>query len=76
MQGQCQIKSGGDTSDTKLFPTIQISGYQGPAVCVVSLVDRLTHHAEIVPIEGNSYRLREAQQRNEQRAQKRRQKKP
>ena len=46
------------------------------AACVISLVDRLTHHAEIVPIEGNSYRLREAQQRNEQRAQKRRQKKP
>ena len=46
------------------------------AACVVSLVDRLTHHAEIVAIEGQSYRLREAQQRNEQRAQKRRQKKP
>ena len=46
------------------------------AACVVSLVDRLTHHAEIVPIEGQSYRLHEAQLRNEQRAQKRRQKKP
>lgn len=46
------------------------------AACVVSLVDRLTHHAQIVPIEGDSYRLREAQQRNEQRAQQRRQKTP
>lgn len=45
------------------------------AACVVSLVDRLTHHAEIVPIEGKSYRLHEAQQRNEQRAQRRRAKK-
>jgi DNA replication protein DnaC len=27
------------------------------AACVVSLVDRLTHRAEIVAIEGSSYRL-------------------
>lgn len=45
------------------------------AACVVSLVDRLTHHAEIVPIEAKSYRLHEAQLRNEQRAQRRRTKK-
>jgi DNA replication protein DnaC len=24
------------------------------------MIDRLTHHAEIVPIEGKSYRLKEA----------------
>ena len=30
------------------------------ASCAVALVDRLTHHAEIIPIEGESYRKREA----------------
>ncbi len=45
------------------------------AACVVSLVDRLTHHAEIIPIEGQSYRLHEAQLRSEQRAKQRRGKK-
>lgn len=33
------------------------------AACVVTLVDRLVHRAEIVPIEGESYRLKEAQER-------------
>jgi DNA replication protein DnaC len=42
------------------------------AACVVSLVDRLVHNAEILPIEGESYRLKEAQERSEQRVQKRR----
>jgi len=42
------------------------------AACVVSMVDRLTHHAEIISIEGESYRVREAQQRNDQRTHKRR----
>jgi DNA replication protein DnaC len=42
------------------------------AACVVSLVDRLVHNAEIFVIEGESYRLKEAQERSEQRAQKRR----
>jgi DNA replication protein DnaC len=27
------------------------------------MIDRLTHHAEIVPVEGKSYRLKEAQDR-------------
>jgi DNA replication protein DnaC len=40
--------------------------------CVVSLVDRLIRNAEIFAIEGESYRLKEAQERSEQRAQKRR----
>jgi DNA replication protein DnaC len=31
------------------------------AACAVALVDRLTHHAEIVSIEGESYRKREAE---------------
>ena len=33
------------------------------AACVVSLVDRLVHRAEIIPIEGESYRLKEARER-------------
>jgi DNA replication protein DnaC len=38
------------------------------AACAVVLIDRLTHHAEIITIEGESYRKREAGQ-----AQKRKQ---
>ena len=30
------------------------------ASCAVALVDRLTHHAEIIPIEEEGYRKREA----------------
>jgi DNA replication protein DnaC len=33
------------------------------AACVVSIVDRLVHHAEILVIEGESYRMREAKAR-------------
>jgi DNA replication protein DnaC len=32
------------------------------AACAVALIDRLTHHAEIITIEGDSYRKREAEQ--------------
>jgi DNA replication protein DnaC len=38
------------------------------AACAVALIDRLTHHAEIISIDGESYRRREAEQ-----AQKRKQ---
>ena len=38
------------------------------AACAVALIDRLTHHAEIISIDGESYRKREAE-----RAQKRKQ---
>ena len=38
------------------------------ATCVVSLVDRLVHHAEILAIEGESYRFKEAQERAANRA--------
>jgi len=37
------------------------------ASCVVTLVDRLVHHAEIIRIDGDSYRLKEAQEREAQR---------
>jgi DNA replication protein DnaC len=37
------------------------------AACVVSLVDRLVHNAEIIQIEGKSYRLKEAKERRERR---------
>jgi DNA replication protein DnaC len=37
------------------------------AACVVSLVDRLVHNAEIIQIDGESYRLKEAKERSEQR---------
>ncbi len=46
------------------------------AACVVTLVDRLLHRAELVVIEGDSYRLREAQERTQQRAATRRKGKP
>lgn len=51
---------------TEVFPN---------AGCVVSLVDRLVHHAEIISIEGESYRLKEAKEQAEQRAQKRKSRK-
>ncbi len=44
------------------------------AACVVSLVDRLIHNAEVIAIDGESYRLKEAQERAEQRARRRRKK--
>ncbi|KWC06119.1 ATP-binding protein, partial [Burkholderia ubonensis] len=41
------------------------------AACVVSLVDRLVHRAEVIAIEGESYRVKEARERAEQRAKRR-----
>ncbi len=41
------------------------------AACVVTLVDRLVHRAEIVVLAGKSYRLKEAQERSERKAQAR-----
>ena len=37
------------------------------ASCAVALIDRLTHHAEIVVIEGDRYRKREAELSQKQR---------
>lgn len=44
------------------------------AGCVVTLVDRLIHRSDILTLEGESYRLREAQQRSAERQKKRRSK--
>ena len=41
------------------------------AGCVVTLVDRLTHRAELVQIEAESYRLKEATQRAADKAKRR-----
>ncbi|KVW63338.1 IS21-like element helper ATPase IstB [Burkholderia ubonensis] len=41
------------------------------AACVVSLIDRLVHRSEVISIEGESYRLKEAQENSEARAQRR-----
>ena len=38
------------------------------AACVVSLIDRLVHRCEVVPIKGESYRLKEAKERSEKKA--------
>ncbi len=47
----------------EVFPT---------AACVASLIDRLVHHAEVFHIDGESYRLKEANERAARKAPKRR----
>ena len=48
------------------------------AACVVALVDRLINRADLVHIDGESYRLREAEERQRDRttARKRRKERP
>lgn len=46
------------------------------ATCVVTLVDRLVHRSEIVHIQGDSYRLKEAQERQKKGQQARRDQPP
>ena len=41
------------------------------ASCVVAMIDRLVHHAEIVAIKGESYRRKEAQERSAAKSRKR-----
>ena len=41
------------------------------AACVVTLVDRLLHRAEIVALDGKSYRLKEAKERAARKAKSR-----
>jgi DNA replication protein DnaC len=38
------------------------------ASCVTALIDRLTHHADVCLIEGESYRHREAEERKKRRS--------
>ena len=42
------------------------------ATCVVALVDRLVHNAEIIAIDGDSYRRKEAEEQQKQRSAERR----
>ncbi len=46
------------------------------ASCVVAMIDRLIHHAEIVAIKGHSYRHKEAQERASNKSRKRKPKGP
>lgn len=46
------------------------------AACIVTLVDRLVHRSEILEIDGDSYRLKEAKERQLKRSSSRRSKKP
>jgi DNA replication protein DnaC len=41
------------------------------AACVTSLIDRLVHNAEIINIEGDSFRVKESKEKNIERAKKR-----
>lgn len=45
------------------------------ASCVVSLIDRLVHHSEIIGIEADSYRLKEAKEKKIQRNEHRKKRK-
>lgn len=38
------------------------------ATCATALIDRIVHHAEIITVEGESYRLRDAKEASERRA--------
>ena len=51
------------STGTRVFPN---------ASCAVALIDRLTHHVEILLIEGRSYRRREAEITQQQRSRQRR----
>lgn len=46
------------------------------AACVVSLIDRIIHHAEVLAIDGESYRAKEARERNEKQVGLRKKRKP
>ena len=40
------------------------------ATCIATLLDRLTHHADVTLLEGKSYRVRESEQENAERKEK------
>ena len=44
------------------------------AACVVSIIDRLVHHAEIIQLDGESSRVKEAKDQAQRRQQRRTQK--
>ena len=46
------------------------------AACTVTLIDRLVHRAEIIDIEGASYRLKEAKERSAAKAAARSKRRP
>jgi DNA replication protein DnaC len=46
------------------------------ATCITTLLDRLTHHADVTLLEGKSYRVRESEQENAERKEKRKNKNP
>jgi hypothetical protein len=41
------------------------------AACIVTLLDRLLHHADVTVIEGESYRVHESEQETARRRKKR-----
>jgi DNA replication protein DnaC len=45
------------------------------AACTIALIDRVVHHADIIPIEGKSYRLRDATENKKKRSRSRRKRK-
>ena len=40
------------------------------ATCIVTLLDRLLHHADVTLVEGSSYRVRESEQESAARRKK------
>lgn len=46
------------------------------ASCVVSLIDRLIHHAEIISFDAESYRMKEAKERAKRKSQAKTKQKP
>jgi hypothetical protein len=61
-----RARTGGRRAKGEVFPH---------AACVVTLVDRLVHRAEVIEIEAESYRLKEAKELNARRSKQRRAKK-
>lgn len=46
------------------------------AGCVVAMIDQLVHHAEIIPLKGQSYRRKEAQERTAAKSSRRKSRTP
>lgn len=69
-------QDGKSTLVTTNLPFAQWKTVFPNATCVVALVDRLVHKAQVVAIEGDSYRLKEAKEREAQRASERAARRP